>query len=266
MKIDHIYFTGDIHGQFEPLVFTLISGKYQLKDSAVFVCGDIGMGFCKPNYYNELFLRMNKKLSKNNVHLYFIRGNHDDPSYFHNTPDKLKNISHIHLIDDWDTVQINDHNILCIGGATSTDRIYRTVNVSWWADESVTEIPDDLKYNCDIIISHTGPMFVPPKYERIPWMDESDDERAKLDRKILAKLYFQMCENNNPVKYWFYGHYHDHFESSLPNTGKFSDYEKNLLLGGSDIDTEFFTDNLCQFIGLNMSENNGVNLDLFQLC
>ena len=76
-----IYFTGDIHGEFMPLVFVLTK-RYNLSDCSVIVCGDIGMGFYKFNYYIDTFKTMNKKLAKKNIQLYLIRGNHDNPDYF----------------------------------------------------------------------------------------------------------------------------------------------------------------------------------------
>lgn len=269
-KVDHIYFIGDIHGQFEPLVFSLMS-KYKITDAVVIVCGDIGIGFCNIKYYIELFGRINKKLQKQNIHLYFIRGNHDDPSYFNNTPEELvKGLTNIHLISDWSILNINEHNILCIGGATSIDKIYRMPGISWWEGESVTEMPEfifDSGY--DIVISHAAPIFCPPVHMRDPggWMSEEDFERSTSDRKILADIYYKSCEKNIPVKYWFYGHYHDHFESELPNDQVFSEYEKSLLNGGLKNDmVKFDTENKCRFIGLNMSQKNGIDLDLFKLC
>lgn len=46
-----IYFTGNIHGEFMPLVFVLTK-RYNLSDCSVIVYGVIGMGFYKLNYYN----------------------------------------------------------------------------------------------------------------------------------------------------------------------------------------------------------------------
>ena len=51
MTKNKIYFTGDIHGEFMPLVFVLTE-RYNLSDCSVIVCGDIGIGFYKLNYYN----------------------------------------------------------------------------------------------------------------------------------------------------------------------------------------------------------------------
>ena len=48
-NIKEIYFTGDIHGNFEMLIFCIIQKR--LYDAAVIVAGDIGMGFYKHNYY-----------------------------------------------------------------------------------------------------------------------------------------------------------------------------------------------------------------------
>ena len=83
-----IYFTGDIHGEFNSFGYG-ITKRYGIKNAHVIVAGDIGMGFYKHNYYVDMFTSMNKRLSALNVHVYFVRGNHDNPDYFNNTPEDM---------------------------------------------------------------------------------------------------------------------------------------------------------------------------------
>lgn len=259
-----IYFTGDIHGEFMPLVFVLTK-RYNLSDCSVIVCGDIGMGFCKFNYYIDTFKTMNKKLAKKNIQLYFIRGNHDNPDYFNCTPEELTSFSHVHLVRDYTILHIGNHNVLCVGGATSIDKKYRTKDIDWWEFENV--LPYD-KLNCenaDIVATHCAPIFCQPSYKRMPWMDDDLDTKSREDRIQLAKMYFDLIKNNE-LKYWFYGHYHNHYNSTLP-TVYFTEIDQHYLMNGQTIDDYDYNninnENECKFIGLDMLKNN--NIDMYEI-
>lgn len=255
-----IYFTGDIHGEFVPLTYALTQ-RYKLYDCSVIVCGDIGMGFYKHNYYINTFNDINKRLKKNNIQLYLIRGNHDNPEYFNNTPDDMMNFSNVHLIQDYTVLHIGSHNILCVGGATSVDKKFRKKDINWWEFENI--LPYE-KLNCtniDIVVTHCAPMFCQPPYSRISWMDDELDMKSKGDRKQLTKMYFDLIINNNP-KYWFYGHYHDHYETSL-STGYFTEIDKHFLMCGNMPDEQYENDDVCKFIGLDMIKNT--ELDLYEI-
>ena len=48
----------------------------------VIVAGDCGFGFERPNHYINLYNGLAGRLKKANNWIVFVRGNHDDPSYF----------------------------------------------------------------------------------------------------------------------------------------------------------------------------------------
>ena len=103
----NIVVCGDIHGDFNGLVFKLCV-QYQMTDTLLIVAGDCGFGFEKPGYYDIIYNRNSERLSKANNWILMIRGNHDDPSYFNE-----KKISHDRLrtIPDYSVIQACDHNI-----------------------------------------------------------------------------------------------------------------------------------------------------------
>lgn len=256
-NVKDIYVTGDIHGEFKTLVFVLIESK-KLRDCAVIVAGDIGMGFYKHMHYVDLFNKLNKKLCERNIHLYFVRGNHDNPRYFNKTPENLSNISHIHFVHDYDVLKLCGHNILCVGGATSVDKAYRKENVTWWDFEYV--LPYE-KLNCkdvDIVVTHCAPMFCPPKHERLADMTIDIDEHVCADRNTLSKLYFDLVKTRNFPEKWFYGHYHKHYESKLDNNYEFTDVEQFYLNNGLE-DIEI-GNSYCEFIGLGILEKNTIDI------
>lgn len=112
-------------------------------------------------------------LERWDITLYFIDGNHENfhslyKDYPLDTETGLrplrKRIIHIPrgYLFTW-----NDLRILALGGAYSIDRNYRKENVSWWAEEEVTQedISKSLKAlngeTVDILLMHDSPAAVP---------------------------------------------------------------------------------------------------------
>ena len=120
-KAKGIVVSGDIHGDFTQLVFKCCD-QYSMTDTLIIVAGDCGFGFDRPGYYENIYKKCNKKLSKVNNWLLFIRGNHDNPAYFNLQPIKYRRWM---TLPDYSVVKACGHTILCVGGATSIDRLLR---------------------------------------------------------------------------------------------------------------------------------------------
>lgn len=112
---------GDIHGDFKPLVHKLCK-QLGLKDTLLIVAGDCGFGFDKPSYYVTVYKQISRLLRKANNWVVFVRGNHDDPSYF---AEHKINYARWRTVPDYSVITANGHNILCVGGAVSIDRAMR---------------------------------------------------------------------------------------------------------------------------------------------
>lgn len=212
MKEKSLYVVGDIHGDFKELVFNLVV-RHGLSDCAVLLAGDIGFGFNKRNYYDHLYNKIKGKLEKNNITLYAIRGNHDDPAYFSST---ILDYPRLKLVKDYDILDLCGYRILCIGGAVSTDREWRvSKNLGyekigssrrlWWENEGIVQdmslLPGFLP---DVIISHEAPIcFQPVIVRESEDLPVSDWEKILESRKYLEKVLVEMRP-----KYWFHGHYH----------------------------------------------------------
>ena len=80
----------------------------------VVVCGD--------NYYTTLYNRLAGRLCKANNWVVFVRGNHDDPSYFN---EEKVNYERFRCVPDYSVINVCGRNVLCVGGAVSIDRKYR---------------------------------------------------------------------------------------------------------------------------------------------
>lgn len=202
----------------------LAEGLYA--NSLFIIAGDCGIGFNKQKYYMDLFERFNKILSYNNTHIMFVRGNHDDPSYFDG---KTINLSNIKAVPDYSVINAKDTNILCIGGAISIDRKWRIKQEErinrfsttkkktiYWENERpifneplLNEITNSIKIDC--VVSHTAPSFVNP--ETHSGVDEwsKDDETLISDiqdeRKVMDRVFETLRDKGTKPKYWAYGHF-----------------------------------------------------------
>ena len=117
---------GDIHGEFVPMMYEMCV-RYGMHDTLVIVAGDCGFGFEKPGAYDQVFRRIEKRLTQNNCWLAMVRGNHDDPAYFATDAAGHTAVEHKRwrTVPDYAVIQSCGRTILCVGGAISVDRQIR---------------------------------------------------------------------------------------------------------------------------------------------
>ncbi|MBR6269483.1 MAG: metallophosphatase family protein [Bacteroidales bacterium] len=217
---------GDIHGNFEGIVHKLCV-DYDCMDTLLIVAGDCGFGFKKPEYYEQIYSRVAGMLRKANNSVAFIRGNHDDPSYF--AEEKVHH-QRWRCVPDYSVIRAWAYNILCIGGATSVDRKERQEmnarmrqrgqfqTAAWWPDEVPVFLPEVIdsifeNFQIDTVVTHTAPSFCETAGWKStclkPWatndpalLEDVDKERATMD-----KIYERIAVRHW-VRRWFYGHFH----------------------------------------------------------
>ena len=252
-KIDteNVLFTGDLHGEFSVINTTI--NRYNLENCVIVVCGDIGIGFEKEDYYIQKFNHLSKTLKKKNIHLYMFRGNHDNKDFFDG--EHFTEFEFIHIIPDYSVLQTPTRNILCVGGATSIDRKYRSLlmdnaaidymrwhNCGWdeahknskqfyWDNEAIifdeselTSI-DKLGIKIDTICTHTAPTFCEPltKNGIQSWLnvDKGLEEDLDKERKTCDEILTWLVQNEHPITNWYYGHFHFHY-STVHNDIRFT--------------------------------------------
>ena len=217
--------SGDIHGDFRGVVYKLCV-QYGLKDTLLIVAGDCGFGFEKPGYYETVYNQVAGRLRKANNWVVFIRGNHDDPSYF--AEEKIS-YKRWRCIPDYSIIQACDHNILCIGGAISIDRYGRKEENArrrgvghlqtavWWPDEAPVYDEDAIDFipaGCpiDTVVTHSAPSFceLQNKQGLKSWAEmdpelirDTDNERETMDT-----IFNRLRDHEHPIKRWYYGHFH----------------------------------------------------------
>ena len=204
-----LIFCGDIHGDWKNFYRKI--KRIDLRSCSIFLCGDVGIGFEDEKKEKRILNYWGNLLKNRNIDVYSIRGNHDDPKYFDNSV-----YGSIKLVSDYSLLNVENKNILCIGGAISVDRIDRNAYLGrgrdYWKDEVVKydKIVESIS-GVDIVVSHTSPKFCYPFVKNIDinyingdktLMDELDKERILME-DIYSKLIV-----NNEIESWFYGHFH----------------------------------------------------------
>lgn len=212
-------FSGDWHGKFDYIKELII--KLDIQNDDIIQVGDFGVGF---NFDDLTKLHVfNYFLAHRNLHVYAIRGNHDDPRYFMG---RYMNIfSNLHLVPDYTLLEIQGHKIFCVGGAISIDRLRMKREME--KEESAGTLPiyfenekfvlntDRLDYfknvGIDVVVTHTAPSYCLP-YTKGSY-DESDTKlpeeliRERADCAILMDILLE----TNPIEKHFYGHFHKTF-------------------------------------------------------
>ena len=233
-KAKSIVVSGDIHGDFTQLVFKCCV-QYGMTETLIIVAGDCGFGFERPGYYENLYKKCVKKLSKANNWLLFVRGNHDNPAFFNLEPIRHQRWM---TLPDYSLVKACGHTILCVGGATSIDRLlrmtskyYHQPNPSdplapnlYWKDEAPffdkvrLDAIDEL-CAIDTVITHTSPSFCELSSHQglEQWAEHDEDllNDVKNERKVMDDLHAYLYAKNHPLRYWFYGHFHQSWHAEI---------------------------------------------------
>lgn len=246
-----LYGTYDMLYQFQPLFnmcgyrCTLVldkRGDWRLNicenNKSNILCN--GRTFKKQEYNDKVFC-LTTELSNFFVSFHgkcYFTGN--CPSYFTN---EIINFSNVKTIPDYSIVKVVNEketkNILCIGGATSIDRMSRIENdnyiasfggsrKSYWEDEQPVfneEALDEIKeagIKINAVVTHTCPSFCyPTTKEGIKsWLIYDKDLSRDLDieRGIMDNIYHRLIkEDKHPIKEWCYGHFHDSYTMEYEN-------------------------------------------------
>ena len=229
------FFLGDIHGNFN-IIHQYIN-MYDINDAYIIQVGDFGVGFKTLDKERKMFEMFHTNLVKRNVTVWAIRGNHDYKPYFDNDPFGFTNIK---LLPDYTVLNLENKNILCIGGALSVDRMWRYTKKqkcgiyedtkigveSWWPDEVFILDRDKLgEYRgIDIVVTHTAPHYCEPDntfglgqfVEGI--IRDTNDQTLKSDLLIERQQLtdaFTILRMNNNIKLHTYGHFHKSWNSSI---------------------------------------------------
>lgn len=202
-----IYFTGDTHGliDFDKLE-KFFKNEYVSEKDYLIILGDCGMVLGEDDIFID-------KYSSLKLTIFFIDGNHENFKLLDKFPIVKQNNAKCHLIDHniyhvmrGEIIILNGLKMLCMGGASSIDKINRVKDESWWIEENITESDIDnaianlkrFDYNVDYVLTHCAPSKIVRKL-----FNYRDDSNTHMLDKLLYYIDF---------KHWFFGHYHKDLE------------------------------------------------------
>lgn len=235
-------FIGDTHS-LRP-VFELID-KNQWEGKNLIHVGDFGLGFNEIHRDVNNLLLLDEALIDTNNHLYVIRGNHDNPIFWDRRVGlNLPKFYNLHLVDDYSIINIEDKNVLFVGGAISIDRMIRKDEKpypTWWENERFIFRESRLKESIrntnmsstgnkvDVVVTHTAPDFAYPTNDNVKivngWAEIEKlhgcdlKGELKIERKDVSRLYNELVSGyKQDISHWFYGHFHSSKEGYVANT------------------------------------------------
>lgn len=208
-----VYFTGDIHGDYSPLV-DFYNRIHPIMSDVIILLGDVGLNF----YGGRLDKQMKIVLNDLDTTFFCIHGNHEmRPATIPTYETKKWNggtvwcephYPNLLFAKDGEIYTINGIRYLVIGGAYSVDKYYRLRHgYGWWADEQPSE--EIKKYvelqiadkPFDAILSHTCPYKYIPREMFLSGIDQSmvDDSTER---------WLDSIEERVSYRAWFCGHWH----------------------------------------------------------
>ena len=223
----HLWICGDIHGELSNLVWKAVR-QLKIRHADILIVGDFGAGFGRPKSMDVAYGRICPELKENDIRLYTIRGNHDDPAFFDGSHDYER----LRFLPDHRTIELCGKKIYPIGGAVSTDidlvdpltrKSRRMQNDAlirfgsskriWWPDETPVQITENLPETADIVVSHEAPLSFAPAPLREAHV--RDDTWQKV---VESRRYLDFVLRTIKPSQWFYGHYHNHYEGNFQGT------------------------------------------------
>lgn len=205
-----VYVTGDKHQKFDPILFFADQMELTEKDYVI-VLGDMGLFWRNDKRDADEFIEFFER--NYNFNLYFIDGNHENFKLLSNLQEDENRMGyvseHIRYLKRGRRYNIDGKNILAIGGADSVDKLRRTLGLSWWAEEQITD--DDVERvevdNYDYVLSHCCPISIFNENKvylcsLANIIDEEDPELHVSENKL------EQIKNFIDFKKWYFGHYH----------------------------------------------------------
>jgi len=208
-----IFITGDTHGNID--INKLNSKKFPdqknlTKSDFVIVAGDFGLVWDESKECKYWV----KWLSEKNFTTLFIDGNHENFNLINSYEVQNWKGGKVHKISEsimhlmrGQVFSIDDLKFFTFGGAKSSDKEYRTENVSWWKEEmpSKEEYDEGIRnlelnsWTVDYIVTHTCPVEVQniliEKFNKSLEITELNEYLSKVNTKV-------------DYKHWYFGHNH----------------------------------------------------------
>ena len=217
-EFEHIYLTGDTHGDFRDLIGKTIRYGITERDLLI-ILGDVGINY----YAGKKDVRTKDELAYIPATILCIHGNHELRPTSAEVKEKYRAIQWMGdnayvedaypkfiMAADGARYHINDRDFFIIGGAYSVDKYWRLQwGYRWFSDEQLTaEEMDAIRRKVevhgnreDIILAHTCPYDCRPVEEFISGVDQSTVDNT-------MEHFLQEIVDTTDYNAFYCGHWH----------------------------------------------------------
>ena len=199
-----IFITGDTHGDVDYEKLLALKEKNLSYDDYLIICGDAAI--CWSFMDLPHFLKLYNDIG---CTILFVDGNHENFAMLNCYSLVEYHGALMHRIDEHifhilrgEILTLENKTFLCIGGAVSIDKMFRTPYKSWWPEEVITNHDIDNALNnlakvnnkVDYVITHCS--------------DTKTVKKAFGYRTDICTERLLFIDEVVDYKHWFFGHYH----------------------------------------------------------
>ena len=211
----HFYITGDTHRKFGRIEEFCEENRTTV-DDVMIILGDVGINY----YLNNSDREIKSQLSRLNITLFCIHGNHEERPWLAADYDEIlwnggivyieKQYPNILFAKDGEIYNFHNKKVMPIGGAYSIDKYYRLSHgLRWFESEQPDEVIKEyvekqlekVDWSVDVVLSHTVPIEAEPVWAFIPGLDQSAVDKS-------TEKWLQYIYDNLEFSEWYAGHYH----------------------------------------------------------
>ena len=210
--LNMIFVTGDTHGDVDYKKLLSLKEKNLSYDDYLIICGDAAI--CWSQFELPYFKALYNDIG---CTIIYIDGNHENFEMLSRMPLVEYKGALMHQIDKHifhvlrgEIMTLEGKTFLCIGGAISIDKMYRTPCITWWPEEEITFHDIDNALNnlekvnnkVDYVITHC--------------CDTKTVIKAFSFRRDICTDQLNFIDKVVTYKHWYFGHYH--FDREISNT------------------------------------------------
>ena len=228
-EMNHIYIRGDVHGNIDEISRFVSQAKTSLDDLLI-ILGDAGFNYYvhrqsgKSLYQNDGNEFIHRQLARLPLTIAVVQGNHEAPAWLcegmrevefcHGRACQSEEAPNVFYLRNGEIYTINNRTFLCMGGAYSVDKRFRSVpyagwtkDARWFPEEQMSDEEfalarknlEKANHSVDFVLSHTCPVSKMPLEMLMKGIPDADDRMENL---------FEEIQNEFDFKKWYFGHFH----------------------------------------------------------
>lgn len=199
-----IFITGDTHGDVDYKKLLKLKEMNLSHEDYLIICGDAAI--CWSPKVTQYFLDLYNDLG---CTILFIDGNHENFTMLNSLPLVEYKGALMHQVDEHifhilrgEIMTLNNITFLCLGGACSIDKAYRTPYVSWWPEEEIN------KHDIDNAIANLQKTNNKVDYVITHCADTKTVLKAFGFRRDICSDQLMFIDKVVDYKHWYFAHYH----------------------------------------------------------